>query len=335
MTQKTLECGNAPAIKIEIHGDARIEGWEKNEIRAEGDAQIELTPAGDAINLTCNGDCEVMVPRGAAVAVMAIGGDARVRDITGSVALGAVGGDCSIKRVTMLDIQTVGGDADLSCERLGAVRLNAGGDAKLGIKTGPLQPFTLQAGGDIECKLPPVANARVSITDGAGSRALVLGDGSVAVALACGGDAHLAGENASRGARGADFNFDFGKEFAQGFGPNFGKDFGKRISEQLEVKMRQQAEKMAQKATRHAERAAHRAEAQAERMARHAERKSWRGFGFGVSLGDDTPAPQSATSYATEPGETVSDEERMTILRMLADKKITAEQADQLLNALA
>jgi len=52
-------------------------------------------------------------------------------------------------------------------------------------------------------------------------------------------------------------------------------------------------------------------------------------------LGDDTSAPQSATSYAPEPGETVSDEERMTILRMLADKKITAEQADQLLNALA
>lgn len=328
MTHKTLECGPAPAIKIEIHGDARIEGWDKNEIHAESDnGQIELLQDGEAISLTCNNDCEVTLPRGAAVAVMAVRGDARIRDITGSLALGAVGGDCSIKRVAMLDIQNVGGDAELVCERLGAVALNVGGDARLVVKSGPIQPFSIKAGGDIDCKLPLGINAQVSLTDGAGKRTFVAGDGGAAVSLVCGGDARLAGAGDPRETRGPNFNFDFGKNF----GPDFGRDFGKQISEQLEAKFRHQAEKMAQKASRQAERAASRAEAHAERMARKAEHRTWHRFGFGGAFGDETAAAPSATP---QPSEGPSDEERIAILRMLAEKKITAEQADQLITAL-
>ena len=44
---------------------------------------------------------------------------------------------------------------------------------------------------------------------------------------------------------------------------------------------------------------------------------------------DRPPAPPEP------PRDPVSNEERMTILRMLAQKKITAEQADQLLAALS
>jgi hypothetical protein len=36
----------------------------------------------------------------------------------------------------------------------------------------------------------------------------------------------------------------------------------------------------------------------------------------------------------TPPSEPVAEEERLAVLKMLAEKKITAEQAEQLLNAL-
>ncbi len=96
--------------------------------------------------------------------------------------------------------------------------------------------------------------------------------------------------------------------------------FGERISRQVE------------QAT---SRAAKRAEEAARRVERHAERQArrWKGT---VSTGpwnwdfnsQNVPTPPAP------PSEPVAEEERMAILKMLAEKKITAEQAEQLLNAL-
>ncbi|HMB24720.1 MAG: SHOCT-like domain-containing protein, partial [Chloroflexota bacterium] len=70
----------------------------------------------------------------------------------------------------------------------------------------------------------------------------------------------------------------------------------------------------------------------ARRAGRHAERQArrWRG---NVKVGrwnwDINPK-----GVPTPPSEPVAEEERMAILKMLAEKKITAAQAEQLLNAL-
>ena len=44
--------------------------------------------------------------------------------------------------------------------------------------------------------------------------------------------------------------------------------------------------------------------------------------------------PKGVPTPPSPPSEPVAEEERMAILKMLAEKKITAEQAEQLLNAL-
>ena len=44
--------------------------------------------------------------------------------------------------------------------------------------------------------------------------------------------------------------------------------------------------------------------------------------------------PRGVPAPPTPPSEPVAEEERMAVLKMLAEKKITAEQAEQLLNAL-
>jgi hypothetical protein len=96
--------------------------------------------------------------------------------------------------------------------------------------------------------------------------------------------------------------------------------FGERISRQVE------------QAT---SRAAKRAEEAARRAERHAERQARRWGGAGKSgpwswefnsSGIPKPPPP--------PSEPVADEERMAILKMLQEKKITSEQAEQLLRAL-
>jgi hypothetical protein len=71
-----------------------------------------------------------------------------------------------------------------------------------------------------------------------------------------------------------------------------------------------------------------RATRRAETKIRRAEAKAYR-YGHMGFRWSDTAEPTAAPA-----GEPVSDEERMTILRMLQDKKITSEQADQLLSAL-
>jgi hypothetical protein len=96
--------------------------------------------------------------------------------------------------------------------------------------------------------------------------------------------------------------------------------FGERISHQVE--------QATARAAKRAEEAARRVERHAERQARH-----WRG---NLKSGPWTweSGSKSAPTPPTPPSEPVAEEERMAILKMLSEKKITAEQAEQLLNAL-
>jgi hypothetical protein len=95
---------------------------------------------------------------------------------------------------------------------------------------------------------------------------------------------------------------------------NYGRDLGERIS---------------RRAQETAERAARKAEAAGRRAERHVERKLRHTAGKRHNL--KWNFTQDVTGAKREP---VSDEERMTILRMLAEKKITSEEAEKLLSAL-
>lgn len=89
---------------------------------------------------------------------------------------------------------------------------------------------------------------------------------------------------------------------------------GRRTGYDVADRIRRQVER----ATRRAERKVSRAEQKLHQVGR---------MGFRWSTGSDAPEPLGSASP-------VSDEERMAILRMLQEKKITSEQADKLLSAL-
>jgi exonuclease VII large subunit len=102
-----------------------------------------------------------------------------------------------------------------------------------------------------------------------------------------------------------------------------------RAQERIQRKMEQLERKAEQKAMK--------AERRAESAARR-ERRSW-GFEWHTPPTPPTPpmppsrpVPPGAPGFAPSAG--ASDEERLLILKMLADQKITAEEAEQLLSAL-
>jgi hypothetical protein len=208
----------------------------------------------------------------------------------------------------------------------GDIKVNVGEDVVVYLEPKTDGEYSITAGDDILLVLKPSANVTLTMrgdeidVDWPGienqedvtERILVLGDGSAKVTLNAGGDIRVtndaeAGNSAEDFGNFAGMNFDW-------------SGFGERISRQVE------------QATA---RAAKRAEEAARRVERHAERhaRRWKG-NVKVDRWNWEVGPKGVPTPPTPPSEPVAEEERMAILKMLAEKKITAEQAEQLLNAL-
>lgn len=360
---RTISAGKFPKIRIDaIDGDLSVVGWEGEDILIKADVEkLTLNQNGDEVVFSSTDDVSLRIPRDASLFIQKIGGDAALRGVMGSVEVKEIENDLSIREVGSLTIDTVqadfslrGAKGDLYVKKVGGdvsirdvgghvtldsvaddlalrgargnIKVNVGEDVVVYLEPKADGVYSITAGDDILLVLPTNANATLGLhgdridIDWPGiendpdviERGMVLGDGSAKITLNSGGDIRVtndttAGNSAEEFGNFAGLNFDW-------------SGFGERISRQVE------------QATA---RAARRAEEAARRVERHAERQArrWKGnvkmdrwnWDFG-SRG--VPAPPSP------PSEPVAEEERMAILKMLADKKITAEQAEQLLNAL-
>jgi len=360
---KTISLGKTPKIKVNsVGGDLSVVGWD-GDILIKGDEnEIGLEQGDGEITLTCGGDLALRVPKAAVFELMNIGGDASIRGVQGSVDLQTIGGDLSIRDAGSVTIGTIGSDFSLRNAKGDVHVRNAGGDVSVREVEGNIMldsvgddlalrgahgdvkvnvgedvivyldpradgTYSVVAGDDILLVLPDGANATLSLQGDkvdidlpgvdpdadATERVVVLGDGSARISLSAGGDVRVsnredAGEHAEDFGNFAGINLDF-------------SGFGERISRQVE--------RATARATKRAEEAVRRAERTAERHARRGR--------VGLEVGrwnwDFKGAPKPPTPPAP-PTEPVSEDERMTIFKMLAEKKITAEQAEQLLIAL-
>lgn len=407
LTRANAETTSDPELTLEIGGDLRLSGSDRNEIVAEGDDEIELTTSNDGsqARLYCDGHCTVHVPRRARLRCERIGGDARIRELEADLLLKNVGGDLVLRRVAGVKADRVGGDLsakyvrgsllfgevggdvsardvegglagsaggdmylrNIAAEASGA----AGGDVVLYLEFAPPHIYDFSAGGDIICRVPPgvsaiitaqctgdlsvdVPGARVEGRDG--QQIVTLGAGEAKVSLRAGSDITISDVTvASSGV--ADSGDDFGERIAA----EVEAKVGARLAE-VERELNMQfgnlklnlsglggvdAERIAARVRRAAEATRRRDEAarrKAETLSRKAEalqrkaeqiseragrRKSW---GFTFTMPPRAPAPPTPPRA---PGvEPVSEDERLAILRMLEQGKISVAEAEKLLAAL-
>lgn len=359
---RTIRVGATPKIRLSlIGGDLSVVGWEGEDllIRADDD-EVHIEQHNGDITIGCDDDLSLRVPKGTVLLVETIDGDAAVRGVLGDIEVKEVSGDLSIREAGSVVVNAVHADfslrgakknlyvkavdGDVSVRDVegnvtidsvaddlalrgarGNIKVNVGEDVVVYLEPKPDAEYSVTAGEDILLVLPANGDATLtmrgdeiqvdwpSITDeDVTERVITLGNGSAKIFLNAGGKVRVsndaqAGESAEEFGNFAGLNFDWS---------GFGERFSRRV-EQVTARAAKRVEDAARRAERHAERHAHRGKHGLE-----FRRWNW------------DPSQKNVPNPPPPPSEPVSEEERMAILKMLAEKKITSEQAEQLLSAL-
>ncbi len=292
-----------------------------------------------------------------------VDGNATVRDVEGAFVVdGAIHGNLSLGDVEGDLSAKVQGNATLRLDPLPGQKYDFTTDGNLLCR--------LPEDTSVKVHFLKAANVAVQFKDVDASQVknapydLTIGDGDAELTLSASGNILLASQ-APEWEMPRDFGADFGAEF-ENMAETFSQQFSQQIEAQMELLGRQleeklgnlstsfgamglspeDAERISQRAREASERASaraqerlhraqerlerkmaaaqHRAEQRARAAERHAHAHEKRAWSF----------DWSASKPPEPPGEPVSDEERLAILRMLEEKKITLEEAEQLLAAL-
>src|SRR5512139_657510 len=349
---RMISVGSSPKIIADaIGGDLSVVGWDGNEIMIKADDdEMKLQQNEDEIRFSCDDDVSLRIPKASRLMFALISGDAAIRGVGGDIEIASISGDLSMRDVGAVAIGSIKSDLSLRGARGNLYVKSAEGDVSIRDVDGSitlesvaddlalrgahgnikvnvaedvvvyLEPredgsYQVTAGDDILMVLPTSANATVTMQGDeidvqwpgvknepeATQRTVILGSGAAKINLNAGGDIRLT--NQANAADSAD-------EFGNFAGLNFDwSGFGERISRQVQA--------ATARATRNAEEAARRAERHAERQARRWGRTPppgpWVDFGP-----KGMPTPPSMPK-----SEPVAEEERMAILKMLQEKKIT------------
>jgi hypothetical protein len=373
MQTLTFEVGDEPVVKLEsIRGDLRLSGrkGEQIEIKAYSD-DVDIDQTGDVLTITCPSDCLIFLPSESRIDGESIGGDVRATNIRGDVKLRTVGGDLSLRGFGNAVFETIGGDfharkgtGDISVDRIGsdavidrisgdvtlrnvggdlrlrrvdgAVEINIGGDVSVMFTTLVGDKVSVKAGGDLSCTLPRDASATVSLSAGGEvyipgtveaeemdkTKVFTLGEGKTPVELIAGGDLWCQSDEVSDSVVFADLGETIASQVEseveagiaemearlEALGAGAGTFSSERIGEQV------------RRAVTRARRKAERGKRRAERTKRRVERKT---RSINLNLGDRTSGKPK-----------VSEDERLSILRMLEKGTVTVEEAEKLLQAL-
>jgi SHOCT-like domain len=303
-----------------------------------GDASLRNIGALNAENIS--GDFALRGGHGIC-AVDLIGGDASIRDIDGMVAVESVGSDLYVRNIH------------------GAVNVNAGADVALFLEPLPGQTYDITAGDDLILRLSPDSNVKLHLTSGSPDSIRVDFPGvelpedcrgceviigtpaeNMPTMLLTAGDDLLVTSQADSWDSAADFGVGMRDGSEWNIPPfQLPDDFSERINRRVQAAM-ERAQSHLEAASRRAETAGNRASIKieaamrrAEAKARAAEVRARRGqANLHVSTGrwnwdisPHGPVPAAAP---------VSDDERLAILKMLQEKKISVEEAEKLLAAL-
>ena len=310
-------------------GDVYLRGVRGNIACDETGGQMHLADVGEVAVRQVNGDLTAEEVHGS-LACHGAKGRATLRAVGGSVSIGGVGGDLVAEGCGGALSANCGGSAILS-GIVGEVRVNAGGNIRCRFESNAGGSVKAVCGGSLRVEGGPTPVAR-----GAGVHTFRVGALKNSYTLVAGGSVHIESEAKLAG---------------------LGDDLGVRGA-RIAARAQRRAVRSLGKTIRRNLRAAGKKAAEGS----WADARSW-SFHFDT----DSPAPDAAkrerqlhsqfddfeidvdidveTDFDVDLGadfdsesesesEPVTEEERLTVLRMLSEGKITAAEAEQLLDAL-
>ncbi len=299
--------------------------------------------------------------------VQSVGGDVFAKRIQGDLVIENVGKDCLVDNVKgQLSLQHVGKDIQVD-KVAGGIEAHAGGDGQINFSPVPWQAYKINTGGDLSVAIPEDSNADLSITSNKeditvslgnidekvkeGEFIKQVGEGGPAILLSAGGKVFVSSDMYSwlsplriNAEELGNIAIDFSDQTAEQLKDHLShveEDLRETFSnlgdsldsiglseenlKQIKLQVKESGLLGAQKAELAAIKAQAKIEksiAKAQLKARGMKRKT-REFDLGEFL-----------ETQTEKKKIVSDSERLMILNMLQDKKISPEEADDLLKAL-
>lgn len=367
MEKVTLEIGESPLVKITtIGGDLRLSGREEPilEVQAPDSGKLEVNEISDGVEISARAGCIIFLPKGARLEVGEVGGDCRVTDLRNELAIRTIGGDLSLRRVGTATFEMIGGDfqgrqieGNLTVDRIGGdaviqnvtgdiharsvgsdlmldgaagqVNIVVGGDAFVTMSAPAGTHSIVRAGSDLSCRIPPDSSVNISLSAGGdldypsgvesreqGDGAVFqLGDGEAEIELSAGGDLCL--------------------QTGLGYAAS-AEDWVGEILSEVDVKLAEVEARFnvmgkgmygfdVDRIGERVRRAVRRAERKASGKAKHKAEKRHRTL--------DPSFSWTVPRYG-ESVESATDEERLTILRMVEEGKVSVIEAETLLKAL-
>ncbi len=327
----TISARQTNKITIEfVGGDLSLVGWEGEDILIKGnDDEIQFNQNGDTVSISCQDDLSLRAPKAASIFVRQVNGDASIRGTQGKIEIQDIEGDLSIRDVNSVTIvrlqsdftlrgakgnvfiKSAGGDVsirdvdgDVSLEAVaddlalrdvrGNIHANVAEDVVLYLNPQAGNVYAVNAGDDILLVMPPKANATLTLN----------GDEIDIEWKGVKNDEDATSRMITLGDGSAAITLTAGGDIRISNQANAGEtaeDFGNFAG--IGMDWSGFGERTAQRAT--------------ERVGRRA------------SAGDSAPR-----GVPMPPKPPISDEERMAVLKMLQEKKVTAEEAEKLLSAL-
>ncbi|MEW6180796.1 MAG: hypothetical protein AB1522_12805 [Chloroflexota bacterium] len=353
MAIRTLPSGLNPQIRIQAEDHLSLIGWDQPQlqIRVQDEARLHIRQENGGWLIHCEEDTVIQLPVDSTIQVDFVHGSMSAINLRGALRIENVGGHLTLREVGEVNCINVGGHLKVfklngnlvvtniggnlkGAEVHGTIRVeNTGGSIKLldvrraevlraggSIKVKLLElggDLQASAGGSIKLWLPVGSGYQLDASSG-GERILfqergqsvrqvthryqgTVGGGGVRLKLAAGGSIIIKeGEWEEEGVE---------EDFASQY-ENLGEQIAQRVQEKIK-----RAEERMRLAQQRAERAASRRAGQGE---------FFNIDGINFTFGKHPPVqPKRAT-----------EEERLIILNLLKEKKITAEEANRLLDAL-
>ncbi len=254
-----------------------------------------------------------------------VGGHLKAGPCTGSVSALQVGGHAELVEVLGgCHLPKVGGHAKL-IQVSGGQRVDAGGHVHTSIDPLPDLPYDLKAGGMLSCDVPPTANATIHMQSPAPgpnfNPTRTIGDGTAQIRLQAGGPISLSED--AFGRRGEDLKRGL-RETVQA-AKAMAKTKAKEVLDENNITPEMTAD-LHEQFTGIAEEAVEVFKEISEEVQEKAKEVWGRGAAARVAPANTASEPESAKAAA--------EEERKMILRMLAENKITVDEASDLLRAL-